>query len=42
MNVYEKERLIAPTKPGREGMYLTHEANGHEISVALGNTLATG
>ena len=42
MNVNGKERLIAYTKPGRERMYLTHEAKGHEIPVALGNTVATG
>ena len=30
------------TKPGHEGMYVTHEARGHEIPVALGNTVATG
>ena len=42
MNVNGKERLIDRTKPGRERMYLTHEAKGHEIPVALGNTVATG
>ena len=40
MNVNGKERLIDPTKPGRERMYLTHEAKGLEILVALGNTVA--
>ena len=42
MNVNGKERLIDLIKPGREKMYLTHEAKGHEIPVALGNTVATG
>ena len=42
MNVNRKERLVDHTKPGRERMSLTHEAKGHEIPVALGNTVATG
>ena len=42
MNVNGKERLIDRTKPGRERMCVTHEAKGHEIPVALGNTVATG
>ena len=42
MNVNGKARLIDCTKPGRERMYLTHEAKGHEILVALGYTVATG
>ena len=42
MNVNGKVRLIDRTKPGRERMYLTHEAKGYEIPVALGNTVATG
>ena len=42
MNVNGKERLIDRTKPGRERLYVTHEANGHEIPVAPGNTVATG
>ena len=37
MNVNGKLRLIDRTKPGRERMYVTHEAKGHEIPVALGN-----
>ena len=41
MNVNGKEQLIDPTKLGRERMNLTHEAKGHEIAVALGNTMAT-
>ena len=42
MNVNGKERLIDRIKPGRERIYLTHEAEGHEIPEALGNTVATG
>ena len=42
MKVNGKERLIDRTKPGWERMYLTNEAKGHEIPVALGNTVATG
>ena len=42
MNVNGKERLSEATKPSRERMYLTYEAKGHEIPVALGNTVATG
>ena len=42
MNVNGKVRLIARTKPGRERIYLTRVAKGHEIPVALGNTVATG
>ena len=42
MNVNGKVRLIDGTKPGRERMHVTHEAKGHEIPVALGNTVATG
>ena len=42
MNVNGKVRLIDLTKPGRERMYLAHEAKGHEIPVALGNTMAIG
>ena len=42
MNVNRKLRLIDRTKPGRERMYVTHQAKGHEILVALGNTVATG
>ena len=42
MNVNGKLRLIDRTKPGRERMYVTHEVKGHEIPVALGNTVATG
>ena len=42
MNVNGKVRLIDRTKPGRERMYVTHKAKGHEIPVALGNTVATG
>ena len=30
------------TEPGRERMYVTQEAKGHEIPVALGNTVVTG
>ena len=36
-----KERPIDVTKLGRKG-YLIHEAKGHDIPVALGNTVATG
>ena len=42
MNVNGKLRLNDGTKHGRERMYLTHEANGHDIPMALGNTVATG
>ena len=42
MNINGKVRSIDRTKPGRERMYLTHEAKGHEIPVALGTTVATG
>ena len=42
MNVNGKLQFIDRTKPGRERMYVTHEAKGHEIPVALGNTVATG
>ena len=42
MNVNGKLRLIDRTKPGRERMHLTHEAKGHAIPVALGNTVAQG
>ena len=42
MNVDGKERFIDRTKPGCERMYVTHEVKGHEIPVALGNTVATG
>ena len=42
MNVNGKVRLIDRTKPSRARMYLTHDAKGHEIPVALGNTVATG
>ena len=42
MNVNGKKWLIDLTKTGRERMYLTHEAKGHEIPVPLGNTVATG
>ena len=42
MNGNGKERLIDPTKPGRDRMYLTHEAKGHEIPMALDNTVAMG
>ena len=42
MNINRMERSVDLTKPGRERMYLTHEAKGHEIPVALGNTMATG
>ena len=42
MNVNGKERLIDRTKPGWERMYLTHAAKAHEITAALGNTVATG
>ena len=42
MNANGKERAIDPTKHGQQSMYLTHEATGHEILVALGNTVATG
>ena len=42
MNVNGKERLVDRTKPVRERVYLTNEAKGHEIAVALGNTVATG
>ena len=42
MNVNGKERAIDLTKPGRERMYLTHEAKGHEMLVALGNSMAAG
>ena len=38
MNVNGKVRLIDCTKPGRERMYVTQEAKGHEIPLALGNT----
>ena len=31
MKVNGQEQLIKPNKPGRETMYLTHEAKGHEI-----------
>ena len=41
-NVNGKERLIDPTKTGRERIYLTHEANGHEIPEALGNPIPRG
>ena len=41
MNVNGKEGVIDFTKPGRERMYLTHEAKGHEIPEALSNTKAT-
>ena len=34
--------LIDRTNLSRERMYLTHEAKGHEIPVALGNTVAMG
>ena len=37
-----KLRLMDRTKPGRERMYVPHEAKGHEIPVSLGNTVATG
>ena len=30
------------TKPGRETLYLTHEAKAHQNSMTLGYTLATG
>ena len=42
VNVNGKERAIHLTKPGWERMYLTHEAKGHEILVALGNNVAKG
>ena len=42
MKVNGKVRLIYRTKPGQETMYLTHEAKGHEIPLALANTLAAG
>ena len=42
MNVNGKMRSIDRTKPGRDRIYVTHEAKGHEILVALGNTVATG
>ena len=42
MNIIGKERAIDLTEPVQERMYLTHEANGHDILVALGNTVATG
>ena len=42
MNVNGKLRLIDGTKPGRERMYVTPQAKGIEIPVALGNTAATG
>ena len=40
MNVNGKSRLIDRTKPGREWMYVTHEAKDHDIPLALGNTLS--
>ena len=39
MNVNGKLLLIDRTKPGPVGMYVTHEAKGNEIPVALGNTV---
>ena len=42
MIVNGMEQLIDLTKPAPERMYLTHEAKGHEIAVALGNAVATG
>ena len=42
MNVNGKEPSVDRTKPDRGTMYLTHEAKGHQILVALGNTVATG
>ena len=42
MNVNGKERLIDRTKRGLERIYLTYEAKGHGIPVALGNIVATG
>ena len=35
MNVTGKERAIDLIKPSRERMYLTHQAKGHVIPVAL-------
>ena len=42
MNVNREERLIDPSKTGRKRMYLTNQVRGHEIPVALDNTMATG
>ena len=42
MNVNGKECLIDRTHPGRERMYLSQWAKGHEIRMTLGNTVATG
>ena len=38
MKLNGKLRLFDHSKPGRKRMYLTHEAKGHQIPVALGNT----
>ena len=41
IKVNGNERWIDRTKANRERMYLTHQAKGHEIPLALGNTVAT-